>query len=1009
MKRLQRNCFIIATRLALSTSFASPSMAQSQEARELRQHVVTLYRAGQYAAAIPFAQRELKVDEASLRPDHPYLVEAVNNLAALYNAQRRVADLEPLLKRLLAVYEHTPGPDQRDLVETLNNLAALYINEARYDDAGLLVGRLVAMPDRPNVLTALNNLAALYTAQRRMADVEPLLKRLLAVYEQRPGSDQRNLVEALNNLAALYINGGRYNDARPLVKRLLAMPDSPDVVAAVNKLSHLYSVQGRELEAVPLTQRALAIYEKALGPNQPDVAITLSNLAQSYAFEGRYTDAEQLFKRAIAILERAPGRGSALATVLHNLADKYDGQGRYDEAEPLHKRSLELYEKALDHTNVVEALNGLVWNYLSRGRYAEAESLAKRSLAIREKTFGPDHPNVGTSLNYLGLLYQKQGRYDEAEPFFQRSLAIYEKQFAPDNPAVTIGLTQLIALYNDQHRYGEALSLVQRMMSLKTAVGGVALRAFFGAKAKNLISSEEAINGSLIVAQRRAETSIGIALNALAARFAAGSGRLADLVRQDQDLAANSSALEKTMVALLSTEASHHGGAEQKVREEMAVIAKKRDDIGRIFAREYPDYEALSRPEPLTLGDIKLLLADDEALIVIAVGEQEGYLHDKKSYVWALTKSQADWKELSITPEEISRKVSFLRRTIDGQVSAPFDAQASFELYKDILGPVENTLRGKLRLSVVVNGALTSLPLHVLATRDPAGKALKDLDWLIRTHAVTMLPSIASLKVLRGKSARAQVERPLIGFANPVFDAAAFRLAENDPVVAGLTASRGIRGTVANIAELKTVLGPLPETADELKRVAASVDADPSDLFVGIAATETRVKQEKLERYRIVYFATHGLLAGEVADFAKLNAEPALVLSLPEHPTAFDDGVLTASEIAQLKINADWVVLSACNTASGDKPGAEALSGLARAFFYAGGRSLLVSNWAVDSDSAVELMAGVFATLTTNPNLSHAEALQKSIVAMIEDSRHPDWADPKYWAPFIVLGEPAKP
>jgi CHAT domain-containing protein len=145
-----------------------------------------------------------------------------------------------------------------------------------------------------------------------------------------------------------------------------------------------------------------------------------------------------------------------------------------------------------------------------------------------------------------------------------------------------------------------------------------------------------------------------------------------------------------------------------------------------------------------------------------------------------------------------------------------------------------------------------------------------------------------------------------------------------------------------------------------------------------------------------------------VAQFAKLNAEPALVLSLPETPTEFDDGLLTASEVAQLKLNADWVVLSACNTASAEKPGAEALSGLARAFFYAGARSPVVSNWEVDSESAVALMTGTFAALAADAKLSHAQALQKSTLAMIADAGHPEWADPKYWAPFVVVGEPAK-
>ena len=121
---------------------------------------------------------------------------------------------------------------------------------------------------------------------------------------------------------------------------------------------------------------------------------------------------------------------------------------------------------------------------------------------------------------------------------------------------------------------------------------------------------------------------------------------------------------------------------------------------------------------------------------------------------------------------------------------------------------------------------------------------------------------------------------------------------------------------LADVSQQKAVLPRLPDTASELKEVAASVQTDLADVILGAAATVTRVKQEKLDQFRIVYFATHGLLAGDVTDFAKLNAEPARVLSLPDHPTEFDDGLLTASEVTQLKFNADWVVLSGCNTAS---------------------------------------------------------------------------------------------
>jgi CHAT domain-containing protein len=168
------------------------------------------------------------------------------------------------------------------------------------------------------------------------------------------------------------------------------------------------------------------------------------------------------------------------------------------------------------------------------------------------------------------------------------------------------------------------------------------------------------------------------------------------------------------------------------------------------------------------------------------------------------------------------------------------------------------------------------------------------------------------------------------------------------------------------------------------------------------------VKQTRLDAYRIVYFATHGLVAGEVEKFAKVRAEPALALTIPEKPTELDDGLLTASEVAQLKLNADWVVLSACNTAAEGDPGAEALSGLARAFFYAGARSLVVSHWEVDSEATVQLMTGTFQANARDPKLSHAEALRESMLTMIDKAKSEDDAHPRIWAPFVVVGEPAK-
>ena len=165
------------------------------------------------------------------------------------------------------------------------------------------------------------------------------------------------------------------------------------------------------------------------------------------------------------------------------------------------------------------------------------------------------------------------------------------------------------------------------------------------------------------------------------------------------------------------------------------------------------------------------------------------------------------------------------------------------------------------------------------------------------------------------------------------------------------------------------------------------------------------MKSTKLDDYRIVYFATHGLVAGDI----KGLAEPSLALSMPKVPSDIDDGLLTASEVAQLKLNADWVVLSACNTIAGDKPGAQALSGLARAFFYAGARALLVTHWAVDSAAATRLTTTTFDKMNANPTLGRSQALRLAMLEMMNDATDPRNGYPAYWAPFVVVGEGGAP
>ena len=409
---------------------------------------------------------------------------------------------------------------------------------------------------------------------------------------------------------------------------------------------------------------------------------------------------------------------------------------------------------------------------------------------------------------------------------------------------------------------------------------------------------------------------------------------------------------------------------------------------------------ALSKPQPLTIEQTQVLLADDEALITTDLGQ--------KSYVWVITKDRAEWKELSVTAEDVSKSVESLRIGLNPDAPKPFDRKLAYQLYQQLLGPIEEIISQKARLSFVLDGALTSLPPQVLITSDPDGKDLNSVDWLIRKYAVTVLPSIASLKILRGEKSAVAALKPMIGFGDPVFDRTTRTIGRPKEAALNRSLTSFYRGVTADTKALADALRPLPETADELRAVAKILGASSEDIQLEEAASVTTVKTHPLSNYRVVYFATHALVAGEVEKFAKVKAEPALVLSIPEKPTEDDDGLLRASDVAMLKMNAEFVVLSACDTAAGDKPGAEALSGLARAFFYAGAKSLVVSHWEVDSDATVELMDELFEELKASPHLSHAEALRLSMLRMIANSSKPQWAQPMFWAPFVVVGEPQK-
>jgi CHAT domain-containing protein len=459
------------------------------------------------------------------------------------------------------------------------------------------------------------------------------------------------------------------------------------------------------------------------------------------------------------------------------------------------------------------------------------------------------------------------------------------------------------------------------------------------------------------------------------------------------------------------------------LQAEIDKLRAARDAAKKELAAKFRDYASLIEPAPPGADDIRAVMRADEAFLSIYFGRDA-------SFVWAVPKDgPVAFAAIPVSAGMVESTVLKLREALEPKATTiseipAFDVAAAHELYVQILKPVEAGWKGSKNLIVATNGALGLLPLGLLPTAPAEVKAdaepffagYRDVPWLARTHAVTLVPSAAALGTLRQLPPSSDKRELMIGFGDPIFSKEQASEPNSNQQVAQV-ATRGmplIRRAApqtqgVNSAQL-SLLPRLPDTADELKSIAAALQADPSKaLNLGTAANEATVKNTDLKKYRTIVFATHGLVPGELDGLH----QPALALSAPDVAGVAGDGLLTMEEILALKLDADWVVLSACNTGTGAGAGAEAASGLGRAFFYAGTRAILVTNWSVHSQSARELVSDLFRRQSADPKITRGEALRAAMMALLDGPGYVDdkgktvfsYAHPLFWAPYTIIGD----
>ena len=906
--------------------------------------------------------------------------------------------------------------------------------------------------------------------QGKYTEAIPVAQRALAGAEKKFGRDHPQVATSLNNLAALYREQGRYTDAEPLYQQALAITekalglDHPDVAATLEGLAGLYEAQRRYDDAEPLFQRALTIIERALGLNHPDVANALNSLAGLYLSQNRIDDAKPLFQRAVSITEKALGHDHPeVASTLGNLASLYEQHGAYDDAEPLFRRALAITEKALglDHPEVGTLLNNLALMYLGKGDYDNAEPLFQRALANSEKALGPDHPDVAATLNNLAKLYSEKRDWVRSVDFLRRCarVIVHRTQRGTNNLGKAVTGKNMSEATHVNWIFTGLVKISHRLNIKDQSVNTAPLRE---ARMREMfLTAQRGQRSEAAASLAQMAARAGTSDPALARLVRKRQDLVAEWQKRDGVRTAAVSQLpdkrdaqaEATNVVRLAEIDTRVAAIDTRLLSDFPNYA----DYSRPQPLAVDDVKAVLRDNEALILFLETTAHEpipEETFIWVVTKSDAKWVrselgtHGLRDEVDALRcgLDSSNWVDASQWPESTDNQKRVKReqiaqrercKTLTGRdildtAPLPFDSTRAHKLYRALFGEVEALIKGK-HLLIAPSGPLTQLPFQVLVTEAPKNNDHKTAAWLARDHTTTVLPAVSSLKALRRVSKPSIAPKPMIGFGNPLLDgdqahptygayykqsaalAADKKFCPKSETrrqrVAAFLSQRGgvtpiaLRGGLVDVAHLHQQ-APLPETADELCAVAHDLKSDSNDIFLGARASERDIKAMNargvLANYQIVHFATHGTLAGQLSG----TTEPGLILTPPDKATREDDGYLSASEIAGLKLDADWVILSACNTAAGGADGTEALSGLASAFFYAKARSLLVSHWAVYSDATVKLITSAVRAMARDKGVGRAEALRRAMLALI-DTGKPHEAHPSYWAPFIVVGEGA--
>lgn len=952
-------------------------------ARSLNGLGLAVYYQGHLAKSIDYQMQALAIQQ-KVNPDGPEVAGTYEMLGTIESDRGDLPKAENWHLKELAIRQKL-SPGTVDLAWAFNQLGAdrarlgdLDGAEEYWNQALAIMQRVI--PGSISVGFVMGNLGLASLRRGDLAKAQDYMQGEFAI-EEKSIPDSLDFAKTLNNLGMVAKDRGDLTVGEGYLRRALAIkqriaPESLDVASTLLNLGQLARHRRDLVRAADYAQHSLAIREK-LAPGSALVAVSLDDLGQCAQESGELKAAADYYQKAVAIFEKVAPGSDELAVAEVNLGTIAADHHQRNEAEIHYRRALEIFKKTSPDSVEVAA----ILDYFGRlafdgGDAAKGEEYERQALAIQQKLI-PNSSDHAESLAILASILREKGNLEEAAKL-----------------------------------YGEAIDVLERQMA---RLGGSSeVRAGFRAKHADYYADY----ADVLVEQKKPELALNVLersrgrtlLEMLAtARVDVHQGIDPSLIEKERLLQATLDAKTNRKISLLEGEGPPQQIA--KVDQEIGQTLSAYQELEGQIRTSSPKYSALTQPKPLTYVEVQRLIDPQTALLFYSLGSQ-------RSLVFLVTSQSLEayhlpkGDEINAVARSIYDSLTSRNRWIENETASQRKARidegrsgfqhAAAHLSEIVLGPVAQKLAGK-RLLIVADGALQLIPFAALPV--PAGSNAKAPLPLVAEHEIVSLPSASVLALLREQANQRASEftKEVAILADPVFD-------ENDPRVSKIAEaktevsvphslpSESTQHLIRSIEETDVQRGgvALPRLVFSRREAAAIMSlAKPGATMEALDFHANRQTALSLAQYRIVHFATHGLLDNEHPELS------GLVLSLVDADGKPQDGFIDLQDVYNLTLTADLVVLSACETGLGKQISGEGLVGLTRGFMYAGASRVVASLWKVDDVATSELMAEFYRGMLSH-GLAPAAALRQAQLVMLKGNR---WADPYYWAAFALQGE----